>query len=68
RSSTTIAAGGTYRVTASRLNVRSSASSSSAIKGTLASGTSVTVTRLSGNWAYVTYRGGEGWVYTSYLG
>ena len=29
---------------------------------------SVTVTRVSGSWAYVTYRGGEGWVSTSYLG
>ena len=68
RSSVAVAAGGTYRVTASRLNVRSSASVNSSIKGSLASGTSVTVTRVSGSWAYVTYRGGEGWVSTSYLG
>ena len=60
--------GSTYRVIATNLNVRGSASMNGAIKDSIAKGTSVTVTRVSGSWAYVTYRGGEGWVSTSYLG
>ena len=60
--------GSTYRVIASKLNVRASASLNGAIKDGIYNGTSVTVTRVSGAWAYVTYRGGEGWVSTSYVG
>ena len=60
--------GSTYRVIASKLTVRASASSDGAIKDGLFGGVSVTVTRVSGGWAYVTYRGGEGWVSASYLG
>ncbi len=64
----TVTPGSTYRVIATKLNVRSSASLNGAIKDSLFGGVSVTVTRVSGAWAYVTYRGGEGWVSTSYLG
>ena len=63
-----VTAGSTYRVIASKLNVRASASLDGAIKDGIFAGVSVTVTRVSGSWAYVTYRGGEGWVSTSYLG
>ena len=63
-----VTAGSTYRVVATRLNVRSGASTSDGIKDVIDNGTSVTVTRVSGGWAYVTYRGGEGWVSTGYLG
>ena len=61
--------GGTYRVTASRLNVRDSASTSGKIKDCISKGTSVTVSYTSGNWAWVTYGNGRsGFVSMNYIG
>lgn len=49
------------------LNIRSSASSSGTVLGTIPSGTYIMVTSVTDNWAYVTYNGISGYVYTSYL-
>lgn len=49
------------------LNIRATASSSGTLLGSIPSGTYVMVTSISGNWAYVTYNGVSGYVYTSYL-
>lgn len=49
------------------LNIRSTASSSGTVLGTIPSGTYIMVSSISGNWAYVTYNGVSGYVYTSYL-
>ena len=51
----------------SRLNVRASASTSSAIRGTLKNGQSVTVTGTSGAWSQITAGTISGYVMTSYL-
>ena len=51
----------------SRLNVRASASMSSAIRGTLKNGQSVTVTGTSGAWSQITAGTISGYVMTSYL-
>ena len=52
--------------------MRRSASASSTRLDTIKKGTSVRVTQVSGNWAYVTYSKNskirQGWVSTSYLG
>lgn len=53
----------TARVTASTLNVRSGPGTSYSVTGRLSSGDIVTVTRVSGAWAYI----GTGWVSTAYL-
>lgn len=61
--------GGTYRVTASKLNVRESASTSGKVTDLISKGTSVTITYTTGNWAWVTYGSGRsGFVSLSYLG
>lgn len=49
------------------LNIRSSASSSGSILGTIPSGTFIKVQSISGNWSYVTYNGISGYVSNSYL-
>lgn len=49
------------------LNIRASASSSGTVLGTIPTGTYVKVQSVTGNWAYVTYNGISGYVYTSYL-
>ena len=51
----------------SRLNVRASASTSSAIRGTLKNGQSVTVTGTSGAWSQITTGTISGYVMTQYL-
>ena len=51
----------------SRLNVRASASTSSAIRGTLKNGQSVTVTGTSGAWSQITAGTISGYVMTQYL-
>lgn len=50
-----------------RLNVRSKASTSGAILGSLNNGTKVTATNVSGNWAYVVYGSLKGWASLNYL-
>ena len=67
-----VKSGNVYTVIADALNVRRSASASSTRLDTIKKGTSVRVTQVSGNWAYVTYSKNskirQGWVSTSYLG
>ena len=64
-----IKSGGVYRVTASKLNVRDGAGTSSKVRDVISKGTSVTVSYTNGNWAWVTYSGGRsGFVYMDYLG
>lgn len=50
-----------------RLNVRSRASSSATILGSLNNGTHVTATNVSGNWAYIIYGSLKGWSSLNYL-
>ena len=64
---------GTYKITASSLNVRSSASTSGTIVGELANGALVTVSELSNGWGKVTLTDGTtGWCaisdYGQYIG
>lgn len=62
-----IAAGpGTYTVTTSVLNVRSSASTDSAKLGKVYSGQTVVVTEVSGNWGKINYNGQNGWISLDY--
>ncbi len=58
---------GKYYVIASRLNARTGPSTSSRIIGALRYGSVVTVEKLNGDWAYVSYKGYHGWVATQYL-
>lgn len=58
---------GAATVTASALNMRSSASTSSSVVTTLPRGTVVLVTGSSGNWYKVWYRGQEGYMSGDYL-
>lgn len=58
---------GAATVTASALNMRSSASTSSSVVTTLPRGTVVLVTGESGDWYKVWYRGQEGYMSGSYL-
>lgn len=51
----------------SRLNVRRSPSASAAILGGLSNGARVTVTNVSGNWAYIVYGNLKGWASLTYL-
>ncbi|MBR0464299.1 MAG: SH3 domain-containing protein [Clostridia bacterium] len=68
----TIKSGSTYRVKASALNVRASASTSGGKLDIISRNTSVYVQKTSGGWAYVRYtKSGKtkyGWVSSSYLG
>ncbi len=64
---------GTYKITASSLNVRSSASTSGSIVGELANGALVVVSELSNGWGKVTLSNGTvGWCaigdYGDYIG
>lgn len=58
---------GTYTVTASSLNVRSTPSTSGAKVGTLPSGAKVTVSSANGSWAAVSYQGITGYCSMDYL-
>ena len=58
---------GTYTVTASLLNVRSTPSTSGAKVGTLPSGAKVTVSSANGSWAAVSYNGISGYCSMDYL-
>lgn len=70
-SSSSGATSGSHYVTASRLNVRKSASRSSSHLGVLTYGASVTVKRKSGSWSYITYYESgvskSGWVNSAYI-
>lgn len=58
---------GTYKPSSwEGLNIRSGASSSYAKVGAIASGTTFTVTRVSGNWGYTTCNNRSGWVCLDY--
>lgn len=62
------AAGGTYTVTAnSGLNVRSGPGTGYSILGTLAYGTTVTVSAIDSGWATITYSGQTAYVSASYI-
>ncbi len=54
-------------VTASLLNLRASANTSSAIKSQIPNGHTVSIKSISSGWANVTYNGIEGYVSTQYL-
>jgi len=56
-----------YQVTASRLNVRSTASQKSSIIGTLNNGDVVTVLAISDGWATISYDGKKAYVSATYL-
>lgn len=60
---------GVYTVTVdegSVLNIRSSASTSSAIKGTIPNKTAVPVKKISDSWGYILYNGIQGWISLDY--
>ncbi len=57
---------GTYKVTASSLNMRSSASTSGTVYTSLPTGATVVVTSVSGNWGYCTYGAYSGWIHLGY--
>ena len=57
--------GGT--VTASALNMRSDASTSSAVKALIYNGSNVIVTDSVGDWYKVVYKGSEGYVHSDYV-
>lgn len=58
---------GTYKPSDSiGLNIRSGASTSYAVVGTIAYGTSFTVTKVNGNWGYTTSSGKSGWACLDY--
>lgn len=62
-----ILAAGSYKITASSLNVRAGASTSFAILGTLSRGDEVEVLEFDGSWGRIDYKGTEGWISTSYI-
>ena len=57
----------TVTTSSSNLNIRSGPGTSYAVVGSLAKGTVISVTKISGTWAYTTYNGVSGWVSTDYL-
>ena len=48
------------------LNIRGSASTSAAIKGTIPNKTAVPITKVSSTWGYTTYKGVSGWISLDY--
>ncbi len=54
-------------VTANSLNIRKGPSAKYAVVGSLKKGNRVTVSKVSGGWAYITYGKTKGYVSTSYL-
>lgn len=57
----------TYKVNATSLNLRASASTSANVLAMIPYGTLVNVTKTSDNWSYVNYDGLKGWVSSDYL-
>lgn len=64
--STSAYAPGTYKVTASSLNMRSTAGTDGSVVQVLSNGNQITVTAVSGKWGYCTYNGKSGWVSLAY--
>ena len=58
---------GTYRVTASALNLRSGPSTANSKVGTIPGGTTIEVTSANGKWAAVSYNGVSGYCSMDYL-
>ncbi|MBQ7596852.1 MAG: SH3 domain-containing protein, partial [Clostridia bacterium] len=58
---------GTYRVTASALNIRSGPSTSYTSLGTLPEGTEVEIIGLSGSWCRFKYNGADAYLSSNYL-
>ncbi|MBC8532344.1 SH3 domain-containing protein [Gehongia tenuis] len=61
------AEGGTYRVTASALNVRSGPSTGTSVIGTLTRGREVAVSSISGSWGAISYNGRTGYIHMDYV-
>ncbi len=61
------AEGGTYRVTASALNVRSGPSTGTSVIGTLPRGREVAVSSVSGSWGAISYNGRTGYIHMDYV-
>ena len=57
---------GTYKVTAGSLNIRSQASNTSEVVGTVTRGYTVTVTSTSGRWGRFLYNGTPAWISLKY--
>ncbi|GEM_PF-1070089 len=57
---------GRYITSASSLNIRSKASTSGSILGTLPIGTYTDISEVSGNWGKISYNGKDGWISLSY--
>ena len=58
---------GTYKVTASSLNMRNQPTTSgTTVLQALPTGAVVTVTQVSGTWGYCTYNGTSGWIHLGY--
>ena len=58
---------GNYTVTASTLLVRAQPNTNAKRVGKLSKGTNVYVSRLNGDWGYISYNGTTGWVALKYL-
>ena len=56
-----------YKVTASKLNVRSTPSSSGTVLGSLTQGSKVEVNRISGGWAEITFQGKKAYISAQYI-
>lgn len=61
------AAGETYTVTASSLNVRSGPSTNTSVIGSLKNGAQVTINSVSGAWGSITYNGRTGYIHMDYV-
>ncbi len=57
----------TARIGAKAVNLRAAGKKGSAKLGVLAAGTPVAVLGANGGWVHVSYEGGEGWVYSTYV-
>lgn len=56
-----------YKVTASKLNVRSTPDASGAVVGSLTQNAEVDVTRISGGWAEITFKGKKAYISAQYI-
>ena len=56
-----------YKITASKLNVRSTPDASGAVVGSLTQNTQVEVNRISGGWAEITFKGKKAYISAQYI-
>lgn len=56
-----------YKVTASKLNVRSTPDASGTVVGSLTQNTQVEVNRISGGWAEITFKGKKAYISAQYI-